>query len=139
MGGGSQPQLPGVPAGTRMLIPGAQLHGVQVRHAISAHCCSGVNGDGPAHGTAGEPHGSGISLCDSSSGKSAQRGADSQSERCEHRRPRSVAANISTHARLPPDRRTLPADTDKPRRLSAALIIDSADSIAARVKVRMLG
>lgn len=40
-----------------MLIPGAQLHGVQVLQAISAHCCSGVNGLGPAHGTSGVPHG----------------------------------------------------------------------------------
>jgi hypothetical protein len=39
-----------------MLMPGVQLHGVQVRAAISAHCCSGVNGDGPAHGTSGLPH-----------------------------------------------------------------------------------
>lgn len=46
--------LPGVPAGTCMPI---QLHGVQVRHANSAHCCSGVNGPGPAHGgVPGAPH-----------------------------------------------------------------------------------
>lgn len=46
-GAGGLSQLPGVPAGT--CIP-SQLHGVMVRHAIRAHCCSGVNGPGPAHG-----------------------------------------------------------------------------------------
>ncbi|UXA07178.1 hypothetical protein KXD96_03185 [Mycobacterium sp. SMC-2] len=46
-GAGGLSQLPGVPAGT--CIPN-QLHGVIVRHAIRAHCCSGVNGPGPAHG-----------------------------------------------------------------------------------------
>ncbi|WP_179970085.1 hypothetical protein [Mycobacterium mantenii] len=40
-------QLPGVPAGT--CIP-SQLHGIIDRHAMNAHCCSGVNGLGPAHG-----------------------------------------------------------------------------------------
>jgi hypothetical protein len=51
---GVQPILPGVPAGT---CTPSQLHGVQVRHAINAHCCSGVNGPGPAHGgVPGVPH-----------------------------------------------------------------------------------
>jgi hypothetical protein len=46
--------LPGVPAGT--CTPN-QLHGVQVRAAIKAHCCSGVSGPGPAHGgVPGVPH-----------------------------------------------------------------------------------
>lgn len=63
MPGVRQPQLPGVPAGTCMLMPGAQLHGVKVRQAINAHCCSGVNGDGPAHGTAGEPQDGPGSAC----------------------------------------------------------------------------
>ena len=40
-------QLPGVPAGT--CIP-SQLHGIIDRHARYAHCWSGVNGLGPAHG-----------------------------------------------------------------------------------------
>jgi hypothetical protein len=40
-------QLPGVPAGTCMPT---QLHGIIDRHAMNAHCCSGVNGLGPAHG-----------------------------------------------------------------------------------------
>jgi hypothetical protein len=49
-----QPMLPGVPAGTCMP---SQLHGVHVRYAIHAHCCSGVNGPGPAHGgVPGVPH-----------------------------------------------------------------------------------
>jgi hypothetical protein len=46
-GAGGLSQLPGVPAGT--CIP-SQLHGIIDRHAINAHCCSGVNGLGPAHG-----------------------------------------------------------------------------------------
>lgn len=46
--------LPGVPAGT---CTPSQLHGVQVRAAINAHCCSGVKGPGPAHdGVPGVPH-----------------------------------------------------------------------------------
>lgn len=49
-----QPRLPGVPTGT--CTPN-QLHGVKVRHAIHAHCCSGVSGFGPAHGgVSGPPH-----------------------------------------------------------------------------------
>src|SRR6478672_1648644 len=40
-----QPTLPGVPIGT---CTPTQLHGVQVRHATSAHCCSGLSGG--AHG-----------------------------------------------------------------------------------------
>jgi hypothetical protein len=36
-----------VPAGT--CIP-SQLHGIIDLHAMNAHCCSGVNGLGPAHG-----------------------------------------------------------------------------------------
>ena len=28
----------------------SQLHGIIDRHAMNAHCCSGVNGLGPAHG-----------------------------------------------------------------------------------------
>src|SRR5260370_32755805 len=48
-----QPKLPGVPTGT--CIP-SQLHGSNDRHAMSAHCCSGVNGLGPAHaGVSGVP------------------------------------------------------------------------------------
>lgn len=46
-GAGGLSQLPGVPAGT--CIP-SQLQGVIDRHAINAHCCSGDNGLGPAHG-----------------------------------------------------------------------------------------
>lgn len=46
-GAGGLSQLPGVPAGT--CIP-SQLHGTIDLHAISAHCCCGVNGPGPAHG-----------------------------------------------------------------------------------------
>ncbi|HTA45037.1 MAG TPA: hypothetical protein VK789_21470 [Bryobacteraceae bacterium] len=46
-GAGGLSQLPGVPAGT--CIP-SQLHGIIDRHAMNAHCCSGVNGPGPAHG-----------------------------------------------------------------------------------------
>ncbi|PIJ34916.1 hypothetical protein BMW24_010510 [Mycobacterium heckeshornense] len=45
-----------MPAGT--CIP-SQLHGIHVRHAMNAHCCSGVSGLGPAHGTSGPPHGAG--------------------------------------------------------------------------------
>ena len=49
-----RPILPGVPTGTCMP---SQLDGVQVRHAISAHCCSGVSGLGPAQGgVSGPPH-----------------------------------------------------------------------------------
>jgi hypothetical protein len=54
------PTLPGVPAGT---CTPTQLQGVHVRKAIHAHCCSGVNGPGPAHGTSGPPHGGGGSAC----------------------------------------------------------------------------
>lgn len=36
-----------MPAGTCIPI---QLHGVHVRAANRAHCCSGVNGPGPAQG-----------------------------------------------------------------------------------------
>jgi hypothetical protein len=33
------------------------LHGIIDRHAMNAHCCSGVNGLGPAHGgVPGVPH-----------------------------------------------------------------------------------
>lgn len=46
-GAGGLSQLPGVPAGT--CIP-SQLHGIIDRHAMNAHCCSGVNGLGPAQG-----------------------------------------------------------------------------------------
>src|ERR1700754_2212945 len=47
-----QPALPGVPTGT---CTPTQLHGVQVRHATSAHCCSGLSG-GAHGGVAGPPH-----------------------------------------------------------------------------------
>ncbi len=46
-GAGGLSQLPGVPAGT--CIP-SQLHGIIDRHAMNAHCWSGVNGLGPAQG-----------------------------------------------------------------------------------------
>ncbi len=46
-GAGGLSQLPGVPAGTCMP---SQLHGNIERHAIKAHCCSGVRGLGPAQG-----------------------------------------------------------------------------------------
>jgi hypothetical protein len=36
-----------VPAGT---CTPSQLHGIIDRHAMNAHCCSGVNGLGPAQG-----------------------------------------------------------------------------------------
>lgn len=43
-----------MPAGT---CTPSQLHGIIDRHAMNAHCCSGVNGLGPAHGGApGAPH-----------------------------------------------------------------------------------
>src|SRR5947209_4152852 len=52
-GAGGLSQLPGVPAGT--CIP-SQLHGIIDRHAMNAHCCSGLNGPGPAHcGPPGAP------------------------------------------------------------------------------------
>src|SRR6476646_6716673 len=47
-----QPTLPGVPTGT---CTPCQLHGVQVRHATRAHCCSGLSG-GAHGGVAGPPH-----------------------------------------------------------------------------------
>src|SRR6478735_5486647 len=47
-----QPTLPGVPTGT---CTPTQLHGVQVRHATSAHCCSGLSG-GAHGGVPGPPH-----------------------------------------------------------------------------------
>ena len=47
-----QPTLPGVPIGT---CRPTQLHGVQVRHAINAHCCSGVS-EGAHGGVPGTPH-----------------------------------------------------------------------------------
>jgi hypothetical protein len=31
------------------------LQGIIVRHAVNAHCCSGVRGLGPAHGLSGLP------------------------------------------------------------------------------------
>jgi hypothetical protein len=31
------------------------LQGIMVRHAVNAHCCSGVSGLGPAHGLSGLP------------------------------------------------------------------------------------
>jgi len=31
------------------------LQGIIVRHAVNAHCCSGVRGLGPAHGRSGLP------------------------------------------------------------------------------------
>jgi hypothetical protein len=46
------PTLPGVPTGT---CTPSQLHGVQVRHATSAHCCSGLSG-GAHGGVPGPPH-----------------------------------------------------------------------------------
>ena len=46
-----QPTLPGVPTGT---CTPSQLHGVQVRHATSAHCCWGLSGG--AHGGVAGPH-----------------------------------------------------------------------------------
>lgn len=46
-GAGGLSQLPGVPAGT---CTPSQLHGIIDRHAMNAHCCSGVNGLGPAQG-----------------------------------------------------------------------------------------
>jgi hypothetical protein len=49
---GHQPTLPGVPTGT---CTPCQLHGVQVRHATSAHCCWGLSG-GAHGGVAGPPH-----------------------------------------------------------------------------------
>ncbi|WP_422265409.1 hypothetical protein [Mycobacterium sp.] len=33
----------------------SQLQGIIVRHAVNAHCCSGVRGLGPAHGLSGLP------------------------------------------------------------------------------------
>ncbi|ORA07730.1 hypothetical protein BST14_26590 [Mycobacterium arosiense ATCC BAA-1401 = DSM 45069] len=43
-----------MPAGT---CTPSQLHGIIDRHAINAHCCSGVRGLGPAHGgVPGTPH-----------------------------------------------------------------------------------
>jgi hypothetical protein len=47
-----QPTLPGVPTGT---CTPTQLHGVQVRHATSAHCCWALRG-GAHGGVAGPPH-----------------------------------------------------------------------------------
>src|SRR4029077_7068465 len=47
-----EPTLPGVPIGT---CTPTQLHGVQVRHATSAHCCSGLSG-GAHGGVPGPPH-----------------------------------------------------------------------------------
>ena len=47
-----QATLPGVPTGT---CTPTQLHGVQVRHATSAHCCSGLSG-GAHGGVPGPPH-----------------------------------------------------------------------------------
>ena len=44
------PTLPGVPTGT---CTPTQLHGVHVRHATSAHCCSGLSGG--AHGGVPSP------------------------------------------------------------------------------------
>lgn len=46
-GAGGLSQLPGVPAGT---CTPSQLHGIIERQAMNAHCCSGVNGPGPAQG-----------------------------------------------------------------------------------------
>ncbi|MDM3976772.1 hypothetical protein QRB36_21635 [Mycobacterium marseillense] len=46
-GAGGLSQLPGVPAGT---CTPSQLHGIIDRHAMNAHCCSGVSGPGPAQG-----------------------------------------------------------------------------------------
>jgi hypothetical protein len=51
-----QPALPGVPTGT---CNPTQLHGVQVRHATSAHCCSGLSG-GAHGGVAGPPQTAGV-------------------------------------------------------------------------------
>jgi hypothetical protein len=31
------------------------LQGIIVRHAVNAHCCSGLSGLGPAHGLSGLP------------------------------------------------------------------------------------
>jgi hypothetical protein len=31
------------------------LHGIIVRQAVNAHCCSGLSGLGPAHGLSGLP------------------------------------------------------------------------------------